>query len=361
MPPPPRLPLAHSFLLARIVIWVFSYILFFSILAASGAARWELTAWLGFGVVVGVLLSGVVQNMVLTTVDRPLAQRLAIVTACVLVVTIVNAVIDVATLGQAMSAPERRRPLLYLLSGVQSFSFLIWIHAFIAACVWVMKLSVDMMAKERRLAAAESEAQKATLRALRAQINPHFLFNALNAAASLVATGRNAEAEEVIVRLSEFFRSSLASEPEAVIPLSEEFAILESYLQIEQVRFPDRLSVRLELPPELEGARVPSFLLQPLAENAVKHAVSPSTRPVCVTIRAHAESDRLHLTVIDDGAGASSNAATIGEGVGLDNVAQRLLALHGANASMHVDSSDIGFRVDLDIPLELQLGDGATT
>lgn len=344
-------PLAQGLISFRIGVWLFSYALFAAMLFAGGALRLETMGFLLFLACTGMALSGAVETTVNRTRRWPPFRRFAVVSLVVVLVTALNATIDVSTLGRSMAPSSGVTWRFALISGLQSFTFLIWIHAFYAATVWLVGASLDLVEKERRLVEAESEAQKATLRALRSQVHPHFLFNALNAAASLVATKRNDEAEELIIRLSDFFRSSLSGERESMISLSEEFDTLDAYLQIERIRFPDRLDVSLECPPELADARIPNFLLQPLVENAIKHAVAASSAPVHVSVRAQRDNNRLKLQVEDEGTGPKPQSAAKGEGVGLRNVSERLNVIFGADAEVRAAHTGKGFRVDLDLPL----------
>ena len=121
-------------------------------------------------------------------------------------------------------------------------------------------------------------AQQAQLAALRYQLNPHFLFNSLNSISALIVTGRNKDAEAMTNRLSDFLRSSLNANPTELVPLDEELALTEEYLEIESVRFGERLSIAVDCADEACDALVPSFLVQPLVENAVKHARRPLAR-----------------------------------------------------------------------------------
>jgi len=226
-------------------------------------------------------------------------------------------------------------------------------YFFIAA--WgVLYVALSYAAKvghaERSAAAYRAQAQAAQLRALRYQINPHFLFNTLNSLSALVLRHRTDEAERMIANLATFFRTSLTSDPAADVPLSDEIDMQRLYLEIERIRFPERLSVVIDVPPELEDVRVPGLILQPLIENAVKHGVAHSSRPVTITIRARAIKDSVHLSVEDDADGGGF--IQHGGGVGLSNVEGRLAArFDGAAHSRHGLRDGGGFRVDLTMPL----------
>ena len=210
---------------------------------------------------------------------------------------------------------------------------------------------------ERFAAQYQAEAQTAQLRALRYQINPHFLFNTLNSLSSLVLRQRGDEAERMIMNLSNFFRTSLTTDPTEDVPLADEIRMQRLYLDIERIRFPDRLLVVIDVPPELEHATVPGMLLQPLVENAIKYGVARSTRPVTVTIRARAGENSLQLAVEDDGQAAADTPllpSEKGHGVGLRNVCDRLAARFGEAATCHYGvRAEGGFRVTLAMPLRM--------
>ena len=139
---------------------------------------------------------------------------------------------------------------------------------------------------ERREGEYRRAAKAAELRSLRYQVNPHFLFNTFNSLSALVLTGRVEAAERMIQTISTFYRRSLAGDPTADVPLAEEFALQRLYLEIEAVRFPQRLHAEYLLPPELAGVLVPGMILQPLVENSVRHAVGPSGAAVTIRIAA---------------------------------------------------------------------------
>ena len=190
---------------------------------------------------------------------------------------------------------------------------------------------------ERREGEHRRAAKAAELRSLRYQVNPHFLFNTLNSLSALVMVGRADEAERMIQSIARFYRHSLASDPTADLQLADEIALQRHYLDIEAVRFPERLVAEFDIPPALESACVPGMILQPLVENSIRYAVSPSRHPVTVRISAREAGRLLVLTVADDGAGAeaaASGAAPSGTGIGLTNVRLRLEARFGNGAHL---------------------------
>ena len=209
---------------------------------------------------------------------------------------------------------------------------------------------------QKRAAVAESAAQLAQVRALRYQVNPHFLFNTLNSLSSLVMTGRPDEAEEMILKLSNFFRSSLSLDATADVSLAEEIALQRLYLDIEKVRFPRRLKVEIDVPEALASVRLPALILQPIVENAIKYGLG-NTRDK-VTLRITAEEPlpgRLRIEVINFGGTAlkSTKRSPPPEGtkVGLANVAQRLGARFGRAAGVeHGPLDGGGYKVALTLP-----------
>jgi sensor histidine kinase YesM len=206
--------------------------------------------------------------------------------------------------------------------------------------------------QERQLAEAQLAAQQAQLAALRYQLNPHFLFNALNSISALIVTRRNADAEEMTEKLSSFLRSSLNAEPQELIPLDEELALTEEYLSIESVRFGDRLRIAVHCTDDACHALVPSFLVQPLVENAVKHGVARSTTPIEIAIDAELSGGALRITVANDIAKEQADELpdSEGAGVGIDNVRHRLQAVFGKRASLTAGPAGNRFVATISVP-----------
>jgi signal transduction histidine kinase len=223
-----------------------------------------------------------------------------------------------------------------------------------------LSYAARMAQAERQAARYRSEAQVAQLRALRYQVNPHFLFNTLNSLSALVLKGHVDEAERMITSLATFFRTSLTSDATADLPLSDEIEMQKLYLGIEQVRFPARLKVVVDVPDTLANVQVPSLILQPLVENAIKHGVARSGQPVTVTIRARREGASLHLSVEDDARETDGTAPGNGTGVGLTNVRQRLVArFDGAAHVAARPRGGGGFKVEVIMPLSVGAGDAS--
>lgn len=205
---------------------------------------------------------------------------------------------------------------------------------------------------ERRAARFEQAAQTAELRALRYQVNPHFLFNTLNSLSALVMKGEKALADAMIMNLSTFYRTSLSGEPAEDVSLAEEIELQKLYLEIEAVRFPKRLSTDIDLPADLESAAVPSLILQPLVENAIKHGVARTTDNVMLTISAKREGDALALSVANSG--SPSPGGSDARGIGLANVRDRLQARFGAAARLECGPQQHGgYRATVTLPLSI--------
>ena len=227
------------------------------------------------------------------------------------------------------------------------FIFAAWAAVYVA-----MTYANQLRLADRRSAMLAREAQEAQLRALRYQINPHFLFNTLNSLSSLILSKRTDTAERMLMNLSTFFRATLSADPTADVPLEEEIKLQRLYLDIEQERFPDRLSVSVEVPDALQSARVPILILQPIVENAVKYGVAKSKRPVTVRIQAYEEAGRLHIKVKDDGEYAAGQDDGGSTGVGLRNVRERLVARYDTRAGCLAGAGpDGGYTVHLFMPV----------
>jgi two-component system LytT family sensor kinase len=236
-----------------------------------------------------------------------------------------------------------------VLEGALSWYFL---FAAWAAFYVAMSYAKQLRAADRHGAMLAREAQEAQLRALRYQINPHFLFNTLNSLSSLILSKKTDTAERMLMNLSTFFRATLSADPTADVSLDEEIRLQRLYLDIEQIRFPDRLDIEVEVAEPLLALRVPVLILQPIVENAVKYGVAKSRKPVAIRISAYEEAGRLHIKVKDDGEVAAAEDESGSTGVGLRNVCDRLNTRYGARAGcLAGPDPDGGYTVHLFIPV----------
>jgi two-component sensor histidine kinase len=235
------------------------------------------------------------------------------------------------------------------------FFFAAWSAFYLATLAQAQALGA-----QRRAAQAEAAARAAQVRALRYQVNPHFLFNTLNSLSSLVMTGRAEKAEEMLLALSTFFRTSLSLDPSADVTLAEEIDLQRLYLDIEKVRFPSRLRVEIHIPKDLEDARLPALILQPLVENAIKYGISPTKEKVTLSIDAVNLGDGQFEIIVSNtgkpGAHPEHDPAE-STGVGLANVCQRLNARFGAQANCEFGPlTKGGYQVHLTLPLDRSNG-----
>lgn len=222
-----------------------------------------------------------------------------------------------------------------------------------ASLYLTLSYASEVRTVERKAARFAQAAQDAELRSLRYQVNPHFLFNTLNSLSTLVMRSQPEEAEEMILNLSKFYRSSLSGDPLEDVALSEEVHLQKLYLDIEAVRFPKRLKTETDVPTELDDVLVPGLILQPLVENAIKHGVAHSKRPVIIRISAATQRDFLIITVSDDGEAQPKNKSNDqNSGIGLANVRDRLETRFGSQAKLKTFHPETGgFVAELTMPL----------
>ncbi|HEX8274435.1 MAG TPA: histidine kinase [Longimicrobiaceae bacterium] len=215
--------------------------------------------------------------------------------------------------------------------------------------------------RERELTASQLEGRlaQAHLQALRTQLHPHFLFNTLNAVSVLVLKGESQSAIRMLSRLSDLLRLTLESGGAQEVTLGEELGFLERYMEIERVRFQDRLTVETRVEPEALGAAVPNLLMQPLVENAVRHGIAERVEPGTIRVAAGRRGARLRLEVSDTGPGFP---ARVVDGIGLSNTRARLERLYGADGRLELGSAPGGgAHVVVEIPFRVRVaaGEGA--
>ena len=233
---------------------------------------------------------------------------------------------------------------------VRTISFWTWFFLAWAGLYLALLYSFDVQEEQQRVAELQAQAHAAQLRALHSQINPHFLFNSLNSVSALILDGKPSEADAMVTLLSQFLRMGLAVDPGEKIPLASEIALQRAYLDIERLRYPD-LDVTIDLPAGLENALVPSLILQPVIENAVKYGVAGSLPPTRIAVAAREQDGRLCIEVTDAGTGAKPTAP--GAGIGLRHIAARLDLLYGGQGSLASGPlAEGGYRVRITLPVE---------
>ena len=330
---------------------------------------------LGFMVVSKAVLAAL--GLLTTLALRPLYRRLAsragspwLALAAALVASYLAALAWTAVYNVFYAAywsawfpePQRITRLSHLFSGAvyHAFALFAW-----SVLYFGLKSYEALQLERERSLRAEAGAHEARLRALRYQLNPHFLFNTLNAISTLVVEERSREAAAMLARLSEFLRLTLDGGSAAEIPLAEEIEFVRRYLEIEQIRFGERLRVHVAVDDAALPVLVPALLLQPLVENAVRHAVAPREEGGRIEIEARRHGSGLLLRVVDDGGGlvaAPDAAGGAGRGIGLANTRERLRQCYGGDGRLELrDGADGagGLEVRIEIPVREPVLPGA--
>ena len=233
---------------------------------------------------------------------------------------------------------------------LENLDFTLMTYTTVLGLSYALHYSREAQARAVKEAQLETRLVEARLRTLQAELQPHFLFNTLHAISSLVHTNPDG-ADRMISRLSDLLRLTFDRSGAPRISLSEELEFLQKYLEIEQTRFADRLSVRFEIDPETLDAEVPRLILQPLVENAIKHGVSPKPGAGLVQISTKRQGDNLWIEVSDNGVGLSAGArARLRSGVGLSNTRDRLECLYGDAHRIEFSDETRGLAVRLQFP-----------
>jgi two-component system, LytTR family, sensor kinase len=221
-------------------------------------------------------------------------------------------------------------------------------YGLVVAGIWVREH--QRRSREAALAQAELATQlaEAQLDALRMQLHPHFLFNTLNAISVLMRKHDIERATRMLGGLGDLLRSALENVGVQHVPLRAELGFIDRYLEIEQIRFGDRVRVRRSIAPEVLDARIPNLLLQPLVENALKHGLEPLPKGGQIELSAQRRADRLRIEIRDDGAGLNGSRA----GIGLSNVRARLERLYQSDQSFTLEPASPGVRVVVEIPYQ---------
>ena len=251
--------------------------------------------------------------------------------------------VDAALRGQISPLDEGAKVLLLVVAGIVA----------VYATSWAEKLVVESIHESEERARVSTRLVQAELDTLKLQLNPHFLFNALNGALALISTDPPA-AERMVSGLSDFLRMVLTTSSQQEAPLAQELDLVERFVEIQQVRFGDRLRVHIDAGNDARYALVPSLLLQPLVENAIRHGIGPRAEGGTISIMAHRADDELVVEILDDGVGTGAHRTrqrSQGIGLGLVNTSTRLVHLYGAGHRFtHGNRPDGGYRVEIVIP-----------
>jgi signal transduction histidine kinase len=245
--------------------------------------------------------------------------------------------------------------------GIQFFGGILLDFSLLAAwSALYYGINFYILVEEQRdqLLRLESQASSAQLAMLRYQLNPHFLFNTLNSISTLVLLKQTERANAMLSRLSSFLRYTLVSEPEGEVTVAQEIETLKLYLDIEKMRFEERLRTSFDVDPAAMYANIPSLLLQPLVENAIKYAVTPKEEGADIAVAVRRLGNRVHITVSDSGPGTPAGPNDGGggnipsTGVGLVNTRDRLAQAYGADHRFDTEAGPHGFTVTIEIPYQ---------
>lgn len=237
---------------------------------------------------------------------------------------------QILALGELIPFIEIVRPLLF-----KTFYFNVVIYWIIVAITQAFDYYRKYHEREKTTLELEKRLSEARLQALQMQLNPHFLFNAMHSISTLMHRDVDA-ADSMLARLSELLRLTLKSDSSQTIPLSQELEILERYLDIERIRFGDRLTIEMDIAADTLSKKVPALILQPVVENSLRHGIAPHAKHGRVQIKSEIVEDALELSVLDNGGGLTE---PIKEGIGISNVRNRLSELYGTKQSLTVSNN----------------------
>ncbi len=324
----------------------------FILRGVSGIANGQPFIYLAQLLVSGI--SGFSLTLLLAVLFRNLIQRRPLVMwptaiAGVLLATFIYSFIDASMVAiQPRTEGEPLTTLMLVPLYLNAVTLSAWSSLYFAINYY---LRVEQQADQ--LSVLEGQATASTLAMLRYQINPHFLFNTLNSISTLVLLKQTEPANAMLSRLSAFLRYTLVNEPTAEVTLAQEVDTLKLYLEIEKMRFEERLRVRFDVDPRVSEARLPSLLLQPIIENAIKYAVTPSEEGADIVLTAHLVGQIVRITVSDSGGGLNPDMSvtTVSTGVGLANIRDRLRQAYGDRHRFETRSAPGGgFTVTIEIP-----------
>ena len=340
----------------------------FWILNAAGWTGYALAAWLGalahekpesyFAVIIAAAVTGFLATIPLRHLYRWLWSKTVIVLgavmllACYIIAFFWRWLQNVLYYDWVKNNWQPEHLLDYVGGVMGSFYILLcWSGLYVG-----IKYYQQLQEQTEQTLKAVAAAHQAQLKMLRYQLNPHFLFNTLNAISTLILDGSNKTANQAVTRLSDFLRYTLDNDPMSRVSLGSELDALDLYLEIEKVRFGDRLVIEKDIDERAQGALVPSLILQPLIENAIKYAISPSEEGGTLRISARVQRDTLALQISDTGPGLGNGSnGQKSSGVGLKNTRERLQQLYGDRQAFTLAPNEpTGLTVTINIPFEVK-------
>lgn len=336
----------------HLVIWL-SYFLLQSLLAATIGSFWwnfVLRAGItGIGFLLTLGMAQILRGFQGQSLARVIAASLGLSIAASIVFTLMDFRLFILFNPESDWRPVFPRHYIQWF-GINLYVFLAWTAMHLAISSYV-----GLKTQMERAIRADSLAHEAKLKMLRYQLNPHFLFNTLNALSTLVLDNANRQADQTIGRLSRFLRYALDNQPVQKVTVAQEFDAMNLYLEIERVRFAERLKVRIHASPEARQCAIPSLLLQPLIENSVKYTVAPSETGGHIDVSASVIDDELVLILCDDGPGIAEPLDTLMQrsGIGLANTRERLEQLYEGAAKLTIaNRKPRGLHIEIRLPRE---------
>ncbi|EQA97095.1 sensor histidine kinase YesM [Sphingobium wenxiniae] len=305
-------------------------------------------------------VSGYSVTLLIAVIFRFLLKQKPVVTWGVSIITVLAAAGLVAFIDAWVFSTQNRAS---ETAGVQLFLGAFYLSVTLlgawSALYYAINFYLTVEEQADQLLRLETQASSAQLAMLRYQLNPHFLFNTLNSISTLVLLKQTDRANAMLSRLSSFLRYTLINEPTAQVTIEQEVETLKLYLEIEKMRFEDRLRPVFTIDPAVAQARLPSLLLQPLVENAIKYAVTPKEEGAEISVTAQPAGENVRIIVSDSGPGLNegamrpNNPVSAGTGVGLANIRDRLIQAFGERQSFETRSTPGGFSVIIEMPLNL--------
>ena len=314
---------------------------------------------------VAIGLSLLLNRVRIRTAEQAAAVRWALILVLVIIVAAFHTGLDLLYQrllalaffpewqGWALDATPRRVFILGILY--------LWSFGLATTLSWAAGVNEKALESARRTAELEAETYKAEAAILRLQLNPHFLVNTMASVATMVKVGRADDAEEMIIALCGFLQASITQDPSADVPLWEEIDVVEDYLRLEWVRFRDRMTLDIHVADAVKDARVPHFLLQPLAENAVKHGLARGDEPMHLSIDCDRKGDNLIIEMENRMSSAAPGSSGDGDassiiaqrgGLGLANIKRRLALAFGDRAMLQFEELTNGFRAVITMPFD---------
>ncbi len=305
-------------------------------------------------------VTGYSVTLLIAVMFRFLVKKRPIVTWGVSIITVVAAAGLVAFIDAWVFSTQNRGS---ETAGLQLFLGAFYLSMTLlgawSALYYAINFYLTVEEQADQLLLLENQAANAQLAMLRYQLNPHFLFNTLNSISTLVLLKQTDRANAMLSRLSSFLRYTLINEPTAQVTIEQEIETLKLYLEIEKMRFEERLRPSFTIDPAVAHARLPSLLLQPLVENAIKYAVTPKEEGAEIAVSAQPAGDNVRIVVSDSGPGLNESGMrphipmSEGTGIGLPNIRDRLIQAFGERQSFETRSTPGGFSVIIEIPLNM--------